>query len=442
MTSPSGHTSERLASELKALTEVAKTLSSPTELPILLDAVMRTIIEVLEQADIGAIMLWDQPSGLFRPIAAFGYDIEILKESGLRAGESITGKVYDENQACLLYTAEEVAQAMTNMRPHNQQVMMRAIGAETLPQCAIAAPIAAGEHRFGVLILETIHDHKKFIQNDIHFVQTLADLIALAIDRARLETKADAVREARQAERMRAEVMAALSHELRMPLATIKGYTTAMLLDELQWNEEKRTEFLHLIEEACDDMEGMLKGILDSSLIEVERLELEHQPTRMQYIAYDQATELQQRSKIHTLMVDFPSDFPTVDADPRWIKQVFRNIIDNAVKYSPEGGLIVVKGEVRPADVVVSVADQGIGISPENLIPLFEKYFRVRSTASLHISGTGLGLPIARAVVEAHGGRIWVESKVGEGTTVLFSLPRSAPVPASEVSKSVPQPME
>jgi K+-sensing histidine kinase KdpD len=442
MTSPSRHTSERLASELKALTEVAKTLSSPTELPILLDAVMRTIIEVLEQADIGAIMLWDQPSGLFRPIAAFGYDIEILKESGLRAGESITGKVYDENQACLLYTAEEVAQAMTNMRPHNQQVMMRAIGAEILPQCAIAAPIAAGEHRFGVLILETIHDHKKFIQNDLHFVQTLADLIALAIDRARLETKADAVREARQAERMRAEVMAALSHELRMPLATIKGYTTAMLLDELQWNEEKRTEFLHLIEEACDDMEGMLKGILDSSLIEVERLELERQPTRMQYIAYDQATELQQRSKVHTLMVDFPPDFPTVEADPRWIKQVFRNIIDNAVKYSPEGGLIVVKGEVRQADVVVSVADQGIGISPENLIPLFEKYFRVRSTTSLHISGTGLGLPIARAIIEAHGGRIWVESKVGEGTTVLFSLPRSAPIPVSEVSRSVSQPMD
>jgi K+-sensing histidine kinase KdpD len=442
MTSPSGHTSKRLASELKALIEVAKTLASPAELPKLLDAVMRTIIDVLEQADIGAIMLWDQPSGLFQPVAAFGYDLEILKESGLRAGESITGKVYDEGQACLLYTAEEVAQAMSNMRPHNQQVMMRSIGDDVLPQCAIAAPIVGGEQRFGVLVLETIHSHKKFIQNDLPFVQTLADLIALAIDRARLETKADAVREARQAEWMRSEVMAALSHELRMPLATIKGYTTALLLDELKWDEEKRTEFLHLIEEACDDMEGMLKDILDSSLIEVERLELERQPLRLQNIAHDLAAELQQRSKAHTPVVDFPPDFPIVEADPRWIKQVFRNIIDNAVKYSPEGGLIVVKGEVRPADVVVSVADQGIGISPENLIPLFEKYFRVHSTTSLHVSGTGLGLPIARAVVEAHGGRIWVESKVGEGTTVFFSLPRSVTVLAPAVSRSVSQPME
>jgi signal transduction histidine kinase len=125
--------------------------------------------------------------------------------------------------------------------------------------------------------------------------------------------------------------------------------------------------------------------------------------------------------------VDFPEDFPIVQGDPRWIKQVFRNIADNAVKYSPDGGLIVIKGEVRASDVVVSVADQGIGISSEDVIPLFEKYFRVRSASTLHVAGTGLGLPIARAIVEAHGGRIWVESKAGEGTTILFSMPRQQP---------------
>jgi two-component system sensor histidine kinase VicK len=89
--------------------------------------------------------------------------------------------------------------------------------------------------------------------------------------------------------------------------------------------------------------------------------------------------------------------------------------------------LIVVRGEVRSTDVVVIVADQGIGISPEDLIPLFEKYFRVRSVAGLHISGTGLGLPIARAIIELHGGRIWAESTHGEGTTIYFSLPLSKP---------------
>ena len=123
--------------------------------------------------------------------------------------------------------------------------------------------------------------------------------------------------------------------------------------------------------------------------------------------------------------MDFPPDFPIVDADPRRIRQVIRNILDNAIKYSPNGGLVVIRGQARPADVVISISDQGVGISPEDLIPLFEKYFRVKSPTGYHVPGTGLGLPVARAIVEAHGGRIWAESKVGHGTTLYFSLPRA-----------------
>jgi signal transduction histidine kinase len=189
-----------------------------------------------------------------------------------------------------------------------------------------------------------------------------------------------------------------------------------------------------LIEEACDDMEVMIRDILDSALIEVDQLSLEYQPVKLQQTAREVAAEVEHRSAIHHPVIDFPLDFPIIEADTRWIKQVFRNILDNAVKYSPNGGLIVIKGEVRENDVVVSVADQGIGISSEDLIPLFEKYFRGRSLSTLHISGTGLGLPIARSIIETHGGRIWVESKLGEGTTIFFSLPREQ----SRMDKDVP----
>jgi len=437
---------ERQTGELEALTEVAKALVAPLELPELLEAVMRTITRVLEQAEIGAIMLWEPAAGVFRPAAAFGYDLDVLKTIGLRAGESITGKVFDEGRARLLSAPEDVSRAMDDMRPFNRQVMARSLGSQALPQSAVAAPISAGSQRFGVLILESLDGARQFTEERLPFVQTLADLVAIAMERERLEVRADAVREAHQAERMRSEVMAALSHELRMPLATIKGYATALLMDELGWDEAKRQEFLRLIEEACDDMEGMIHDILDSSLIEVEQLGLELEPVRLPHLAREvaaepflprngirragpggPAAEMQRRSQPHHLVVDFAADFPIVHADPRWIKQVLRNILDNAVKYSPEGGLIVIHGETRLSDVVISVADQGIGISSEDLIPLFEKYFRVRSVSTLHVPGTGLGLPIARAIVEAHGGRIWVESKVGEGTTIFFSLPRQRP---------------
>jgi K+-sensing histidine kinase KdpD len=418
---------ERLQRQLYALTEIAKTLTLPLELPELLNAVIQKIVGVIEPAEVGAVMVWDQPAGLFRSAAAFGYDAQALSELGLRAGEAITGKVFDDGMGRLVSTPEEVADAMADLRPSNRAVMTRALGSDVLPSCTLAAPIQVGSYKYGVLVLETIRGPAVFSENDLPFVQTISDLIALAIDRDRLASQADEIREERRAERMRSEVLATLSHELRMPLTAIQGYSSALLMDEVNWSEEKREKFLHMIEEESENMQTMLKDILDSSLIDVDQLIVERQPVRLQHLARDVAEEMQHRTQIHRIIVDFPDRFPILEIDPRWIKQVFRNILDNAIKYSLEGGLIVIRGEERPTDVVIMVADQGIGISPEDLIPLFERYFRVRSVASLHIPGTGLGLPIARAIVEGHGGRIWAESNLGEGTTIYFSLPKTAP---------------
>jgi K+-sensing histidine kinase KdpD len=424
MTSPNERKIRRLSRELNALTQVAKTLSSPFDLPELLTAIMDKIIGVLDPADVGTVMLWEQSAGLFRPAAAFGYDLDILKKMGLRAGESITGKVYDKDKVSLFRTSDEIAEAMSDMRPANRVMMTQAFGSEQLPRSIIASPISVDDTKYGVLVLENLNSPSGFNENDLPFVKTLADLIALAIERARLETKADAIREARRTERLRSEVMATLSHQLRMPLTVIRGYATALLMDEVEWSEAKHSEFLGLIEEQCQDMEMMIRDILDTSLIEVDQLTIRREPLLLQHLANDIALETQHQTELHRLVIDFPVDFPIVEADPHWIKQIFRNILDNAVKYSLDGGLIVIKGEERPSDVVISIADQGIGVSPEDLIPLFEKYFRVKSASTIHIAGTGLGLPIARAIVEAHGGRIWAESKLGEGTTLYFSLPK------------------
>jgi K+-sensing histidine kinase KdpD len=417
--------SERLQRQLYALTEIAKTLTLPLELPELLNAVIQKIIGVIEPAEVGAVMLWDQPAGLFRSAAAFGYDSQALSELGLRAGEAITGKVFDDGVGRLVSTPEEVAEEMADIRPSNRAAISRALGSEALPRCTLAAPIQVGSYKYGVLVLETIQGPTVFSQGDLPFLQTISDLIALAIDRDRLAAQADEVREERRAERMRSEVLATLSHELRMPLTAIQGYSSALLLDEVDWSEEKREKFLRMIEEESENMQSMLKDILDSSLIDVDQLILERQPVRLQNLARDMAEEMQHRTETHHIIVDFPEKFPILEIDPRWTKQVFRNILDNAIKYSPEGGLIVIRGEERPSDVVIMIADQGIGISSEDLIPLFERYFRVRSVASLHIPGTGLGLPIARAIVEGHSGRIWAESNLGEGTTIYFTLPKT-----------------
>lgn len=417
-------TKERLERQLRALTEVAKTLTRPLELPELLNAVMDCIIGVLEQADTGVIMLWDQSAGLFRPAAMFGFDPTIMREMGLRLGESVTGKVYDKGEIRLLRTPEEVAQDMADMRPANRRIFELATGIGTLPISMVAAPLTVNDQKYGVLVLENLHGAEQMDQYDLPFVQSIADLVALAIDGARLEARADAVRQAQQAERLRSEVTAALSHQLRLPLSSIKGFSTALLLDEIDWPEEKRGEFLKLIDAEADTMQTLITELLDSAIIDVGQLTIERQPLRLQHLAREVAQDFQRLHANHHLLIDFPPNFPIVEADPRWIRQVFRNILDNSIKYSPEGGLVVIRGEVRPGDVVISIADQGVGISPEDLIPLFEKFFRVRSPDSLRVPGTGLGLPIARSIIEAHGGRIWADSKLNEGTTISFSLPR------------------
>ncbi len=422
----SNHADNRIAQKLLIIIEVARTLAVHLELTELLQSVLNKITAVLEPAEFAVILFWDPSTHLFRPQAAAGpalHDRDAVLAINLTEGESISGKVFAEGKTILLSTPDEISNEMSNLHPAKRSMMQKAYGVETLPKCVVAAPLRKDEHSYGVLVLETLHGPARFSDDDVHFIQALADMIALEINRARLDAEAAAVQHIQEEDRLRSEVMAALSHELRTPLASIKGYATALMLKEVTWPEAKRQEFLRLIDEETDNLERMVSDIMDASLIDIGQLKIEPQPLRLPRLAEEAAQEMQHHTTNHHFVVDFPHDFPITEADPRRIRQVILNILDNSVKYSPEGGLIVIRGEIRPTDVVVSFADQGVGISPEDLIPLFDKYFRVKSPTGFHVPGTGLGLPVARAIVETHGGRIWANSKIGEGTTLFFSLP-------------------
>jgi K+-sensing histidine kinase KdpD len=420
------HDENNVAHKLLVLTEIARTLAAYHELPELLQSVLDKITTVLEPAEFGVILLWDPAAKVFRPQAVSGpvlRDRDAVLAISLVEGESITGSVFAKGKARILSTPDEIAREMSNLHPAKWAALTKGYGLDSLPKHVVAVPLVKDEHRYGVLVLETLYGPAYFSDDDLPFIQALADLIGLEIDRARLDAEAAVSQHVQEEDRLRSEVMAALSHELRTPLASIKGYATALMLKEVIWPEEKRQEFLHLIDEETDNLERMVSDIMDSSLIDIGQLDIEPQPLRLPHLAKEVAQEVQHHSSKHNIVVDFPANFPIIDADPRRIRQVILNILDNAIKYSPQGGLIVIRGEVRPTDIVVSIADQGVGISPEDLIPLFDKYFRVKAPTGYHVPGTGLGLPVARAIVETHGGRIWATSKVGEGTTLYFSIP-------------------
>ena len=253
---------------------------------------------------------------------------------------------------------------------------------------------------------------------------TLHADVAVAADRAQLAREIKRNREVMEhASRLQQYIMDALSHEMRTPLASIKGYASALLLDEVQWDERTEREYLEIIMEESDKLGEIVADLLDASIIDAGQLQIEKEPTLLTRLAQEVIDEVARRSDMHRFLVSFPPGFPVVDADSGRIRRVLFNLVDNAVKYSPGGGLVVVNGRVRENEVIISVADQGQGIAPEHLNRLFERFFRVKFISGQHVVGSGLGLPIARNIVEAHGGRIWAESRLGEGTTVYLTLP-------------------
>jgi hypothetical protein len=223
---------------------------------------------------------------------------------------------------------------------------------------------------------------------------------------------------------MWSEMLAGLSHDLRTPLACIKGYVTTLLREDVAWDPETQKEFLNIIVEETDYIESLINNLLDSSTLSWKgEIELKKELISLPQVAKKVLKDPSYRKKSHELIMIFPEDFPFVEADLTRVEQVLRNLVDNAVKYSNENTQITIKGELVPGEVIVSVADHGIGIGDEHLNQLFEKFFRVNSNQQEHQKGMGLGLPLARQIIINHGGRIWAKSKLNQGTTLFFSLP-------------------
>ena len=288
----------------------------------------------------------------------------------------------------------------------------------------VCVPMQYANRLIGGIVIDAGPDDTALVSGAERVLEQVADLLATAIvTRQRVAGEHRSL--LNEAAELKLDIVSMLSHEMRTPLASIKGYATALLLDDVEWDAESRTEFLTAIDEESDHLARLITDILDSAAIEAGEIRISPEPILVPRIVKRVVDNMQIRSDKHRFIVTFPDEFPVIEADAQRIEQVLSNLVDNAVKYSPNGGLIVVRGSVRPREVIVSVSDQGIGIAPEHLNKLFERFFRARSSAGPQVSGTGLGLPISDAIVRAFGGRIWAESTLGSGTTLAFTIPRT-----------------
>jgi len=229
----------------------------------------------------------------------------------------------------------------------------------------------------------------------------------------------------REAEEMKSTFISVISHELKTPVTLIKGYASTLRREDAQWDEKTVRESLSIIEQESDRLDRLINDLLDASRIEAGGLKLEPADLSLSRLIPKTVEKFRTQTETHRFEMQVPPDLPLVYADEQRISQVLYNLISNAIKYSPRGGVIRVGAEARPNDILVWVADEGIGIPPDEQERLFERFYRVDSSLRRRTQGAGLGLYICRSIVEAHGGRIWL-ADTDRGTRVRVRLPAAA----------------
>lgn len=279
------------------------------------------------------------------------------------------------------------------------------------------------------LILRDITDRKGAEEEILQLTRELEGKVeqrTKRLERAykELEERNEELRRANEAlrdlDRLKSDFVSMVSHELRSPLTNIGGAVELLLDSGAEVNER---EMLEVIGEESARLARLVQGILDVSRIEARKLDLRRERIEILPPLQRVVMNLQGNTSLHDFVLPDADSLPRVWGDEDRIAQIFFNLLDNAVKYSPQGGKITVTAEAVGKEMVISVADQGMGISDKEKKRLFRKFHRVNGSDSREAYGHGLGLYISKGLVEAQGGRIWVESRVGKGSTFTFTLP-------------------
>ena len=227
----------------------------------------------------------------------------------------------------------------------------------------------------------------------------------------------------REAEELKSTFISVISHELKTPVSIIKGYAGTLGRPDVTPDPDFIRESAQIIEEEADRLTELIDNLLDASRIQAGALSMETQPLDLVAVARKTIERFRSQANHHDIIENFPPALPLVQADEKRLRQVFDNLISNAIKYSPEGGRIEVGAKEEAERVVAYVRDEGVGIPEDEQATIFERFYRVDSSLRRATQGVGLGLYLARAIIRAHGGDIWVQSAPGQGSTFYFTLP-------------------
>ncbi len=404
---------ERLRREnvrLKALIplfELSKVFMSTVDL----DELLHNVVQIARQetrSDWVALLLWDERRRVLLVRASIGFPEYLSCEEAMEEGREIAASVMRSGEQLVLQD-----------RSGSFAAFMEKIGVHSL----IVSPLLVKNEAIGVLVLAKVAQGDFFAPGDVELLSVLSGQAAIAIENARLfEEIQHAYQELQKLDHMKSEFINIAAHELRTPLAILLGYAT-LLQEEA---EGKAKEQLGIIVRNAMRLRALVDSMLNLRYLETGKSQLKLEQIILRQAIDEAVGDLSPlaESKGQSIEVRLPESFPPIVADRQKLALILTNLLSNAVKFTPEGGRITIEVKSNEREVLVSVSDTGIGIPPEEHERIFERFYQVGDSLTRKHGGIGLGLSIAKGMVELCGGRIWVESEVGRGSTFTFTIPQ------------------
>ena len=401
--------------ELRALGEVSQAVNSTLDLETVLSTIVAKAVQ-LSGTEAGAIYGYDEQAREFRLRATYGMDqelIDALTQRHIDLDDPNVAEVFAQREPVQVADLREESASELN------EIALRAGY-----RARMVAPLLRGEDIVGMLAVRR-RTPGEFAKNTVDIIKTFAAQSALAILNARLFHEIeDKSRQLEEASQHKSQFLANMSHELRTPLNAILGYTELMADGAYGEPSEKMLGILQRLEANGKHLLGLINDVLDLSKIEAGQLVLELSDYSIQDIAQTVRSTLEPLAADKKLgfKVEVAPQLPSGRGDGRRLTQVLINLVGNAIKFT-DVGEVAIKAEANNGAFHVSVRDTGPGISAADQAKLFQEFQQADNAITRKKGGTGLGLAISKRIVEMHGGKIWVESQPGRGSTFAFKLP-------------------
>ncbi len=398
---------------LVALQRAAATLSASTDPHEVFDMILRSAVQLLGEGS-ASLYTWDEEAGVLRLAENFAAAGRTANDDALlRPGEGVVGRVFSERKPLIV-------------EDYQSWEGRTAVGQASGLHACLAVPLVRSGRALGALGIRSYDPAVRYSEDDARMLELFADQVAAALTTVEaFGRQRQAVEQLERLNRAKSEFVSIVSHEFRTPLTGIQGFSEMMRDEELTLEEMR--EYAGDINKDVQRLNRMINEMLDLDRMESGRMTIHPERVEFNSVVEDVADRVRPNAPNHTLTLDLQPDLPAIQADRDRMTQVASNLLNNAVKYSPTGGRITVTTRANGSQLQLDVRDEGLGIPPDALETIFERYSRVDSQATRDIPGTGLGLPIVRQIVQLHGGKVWAESELGRGSVFHVALPLAGP---------------